>query len=190
MRMLFTLAAIAVLGAGAGCANGTGAPQASGEASNQAASYNPLAGYFAGTIMQNAIVGCRTKRLAGELTSFSQSAACSNEIIAFVYDEINYPYMDLISLITIGRRIASERVDSGKWTETQAQVRMAELGRQVNLEISRRQSASSPGAGASSGANARQISGPQGPAIEFSEYPIQTAQAPDCPTTNPAIQCR
>jgi hypothetical protein len=140
MRALLALAAVAVLVVGAGCAIGDDELSAAVAAHFEAAPYNPRAAFFAGAMMQNAIIACRNKRLEGKLTGFAQSARCSNEAILAIYKEVKYPYMDLISLIAADRLAASEKIDSGQWTEKQAQVQMAELGERVNSEIARRES--------------------------------------------------
>jgi hypothetical protein len=162
MRTLLALAACAMLGLGAGCADIDSSLSSLVTAHFHATPYTPKAALYANGMMQNAIIGCRNKRLDGELTNFTQSAICSNALILAVYDDIKYPYMDLISLVASDRLAASEKIDSGVWTEKQAQTEMTELGATVNAEIARREllaaAAPSQSSAASSGASPRQIS--------------------------------
>ncbi|HXQ66556.1 MAG TPA: hypothetical protein VN980_08300 [Alphaproteobacteria bacterium] len=146
MRPLLTLAAVAALTITLGCAQGDPARLRSEAQPPPEAMHNPDSTYrpemipYAAAEMQNVIAGCRNKRLSGELKSFAESANCSNSMIVLAYGWLNYPYMDLVRSIAASRLAVSERVDEGKLSETEAQTLMAELGKEVNAEVLRRQS--------------------------------------------------
>jgi hypothetical protein len=146
MRPLLTFAALAALTITLGCAQGDPARLRSEAQPPPEAMHNPDPTYrpemipYAAAEMQNVIAGCRNKRLSGELKSFAESANCSNSMIVLAYGWLNYPYMDLVRSIAASRLAVSERVDEGRLSEIEAQTLMAELGKEVNAEVLRRQS--------------------------------------------------
>jgi hypothetical protein len=180
MRPLLSLAAIAALTVTLGCAQGVGTAPPALTAQNPDSSYRPELVLLAGAEMQNVIARCRNKRLNGELKSFAESANCSNSMIVLAYGWLNYPYMDLVQALAASRLAVSERVDAGRLTEAEAQTQMAELGRQVNAEVLRRQrltvDAPSRLARASSGNSQQALAAPvAAPGLE--EHPIRSGVA-------------
>lgn len=142
MRKFLPIVVIGTLGLIAGCAGADLAPQpTAADFKNPDTTYRPEAIYFANAVMENAIAGCRNRRINGELSGFVESANCSNAKIALAYGWINYPHMDLVHMVTASRLAASERVDKGEWSEAQAQMHMMELGTAVNAEVVHRRSA-------------------------------------------------
>jgi hypothetical protein len=74
-----------------------------------------------------AIMDCRKRRLSGELKTYAASAGCSNPKIMDAYQQANYPYLDLISLITSKRLELAEQIDGGKLTEAEAGLNFAQF---------------------------------------------------------------
>jgi hypothetical protein len=141
MRKLLAIVVVGALGLTAGCAGADLAQQpTAADFQNPDTTYHPEAIYFANAVMENAIAGCRIRRINGELSGFVESANCSNAKIILAYGWINYPHMDLVRMVTAHRLAASERVDSGEWSEDQAQIHLTELGTAINAEVLRRQS--------------------------------------------------
>ena len=141
MRRRFAAVVIGILGLTAGCAGVDPTQQpAAADFRNPDTAYHPEAIYFANAVMENAIAGCRNRRINGELNGFVESAYCSNAKILLAYGWINYPHMDLVHMVAAHRLAASERVDKGEWSEAQAQTYLMELGTAVNAEVLHRQS--------------------------------------------------
>ena len=76
----------------------------------------------AGNEAATAINECKSKRLAGELKSFVQSAQCSNPRIIAAFNKANYRYMDLVTLMAARRMQISERLDRNQMSEADANV--------------------------------------------------------------------
>ena len=85
-----------------------------------------------------AIAECRDKRLHGELSSYADSARCSNRLIFMAWKEANYPEMDLITEWLDAREAASAKVDQKIITPQQFEQEMAEITVRVTAEERRR----------------------------------------------------
>lgn len=72
--------------------------------------------------MAAAINECRAKRLAGELRSYVESAECSNPRIIQAFSNVNYRYMDLVTLMVAKRTQIGERLDRKQISEADAGV--------------------------------------------------------------------
>jgi len=85
-----------------------------------------------------AIAECRDKRLRGEITSYAESARCSNRLIFMAWKEANYPEMDLITEWLNAREAASAKVDQKIITPEQFERDMAEITVRITAEERRR----------------------------------------------------
>jgi hypothetical protein len=86
---------------------------------------------------------CQQKRLSGELHGYVESANCSGPAMVSAYQEINYPYMDLIYLTSAYRVAVYNRVDRGQLSEAQATLWLSEFTGRISGEQARRQVARS-----------------------------------------------
>jgi hypothetical protein len=91
-----------------------------------------------------ATADCRTKRLAGELSSREASARCSEPKIRAAFTAAGYPYMDLIELHLAHRLLNAQKVDRGEISEDQARLNNAEVISRINGEIARRDAMATP----------------------------------------------
>jgi hypothetical protein len=73
------------------------------------------------------VESCKNKRISGELKNFVASANCSNPLILEIYQNAQYPYMDLIGQLTAKRLEVSEKIDAGTLTEGEAQLETAQF---------------------------------------------------------------
>jgi hypothetical protein len=87
---------------------------------------------------RQAIIECREKRLRGEISTFAESARCSNPLIYEAWKAANYPHMDLITEWLNAREAASEKVDQRIITPEEFERQMAELTVRLTLEEQRR----------------------------------------------------
>jgi hypothetical protein len=85
-----------------------------------------------------AIAECREKRLRGEISSYAESARCSDRIIFMAWKEANYPEMDLITEWINAREAASEKVDQKIITPQEFERQMGELTVRLTAEERRR----------------------------------------------------
>jgi hypothetical protein len=85
-----------------------------------------------------AIAECREKRLRGEISSYAESARCSNRMIFMAWKEANYPEMDLITEWLNAREAASVKVDQKIMTPQEFEREMGELTVRLNAEERRR----------------------------------------------------
>jgi hypothetical protein len=85
-----------------------------------------------------AIAECREKRLRGEISSYAESARCSNRIIFMAWKEANYADMDLITQWLNAREAASEKVDQKVLTPKEFEREMTELTVRLTAEERRR----------------------------------------------------
>lgn len=85
-----------------------------------------------------AIAECRDKRLRGEISSYAESARCSNRMIFMAWKEANYPEMDLITEWLNAREAASRKVDEKTITPQQFEREMAEITVRITAEERRR----------------------------------------------------
>jgi hypothetical protein len=76
---------------------------------------------------QQVIDECRTKRLKGELPTFTASVQCSNPRIIQAFNAAHYRYMDLIQVLATKRLEVAQRVDRNELTEDQAKLENAKL---------------------------------------------------------------
>jgi hypothetical protein len=87
-----------------------------------------------------AIASCRNRRLSGELRTYVSSAECSGPIIFGAYQEIYYPYLDLVSSLVSERRRLADLLDKRMITEQQAQTEDQTFGELLEREVKRRSS--------------------------------------------------
>jgi hypothetical protein len=87
---------------------------------------------------RTAIAECRDKRLRGEISSYTESARCSNRLIFMAWKEANYPEMDLITDWLNAREAASQKVDQKTITPEEFEREMAELTVRLTAEERRR----------------------------------------------------
>lgn len=66
------------------------------------------------------LLKCRNKRLNGELKSYVESVKCSAPEIYKSYQNINFPYMDLIENLNQKREEIAKQIDSKDLSEEQA----------------------------------------------------------------------
>jgi hypothetical protein len=85
-----------------------------------------------------AIAECRERRLKRELSSYKESAECSNPKIFAAWQEANYPHMDLITEWLDAREAASEKVDQKVITPKEFERQMDELTVRLTAEEQRR----------------------------------------------------
>jgi hypothetical protein len=85
-----------------------------------------------------AIAECRDKRLRGEISSYAESARCSNRLIFMAWREANYPEMDLITEWLNAREAASVKVDQKIITPEQFEREMIEATVRLTAEERRR----------------------------------------------------
>ena len=87
---------------------------------------------------RQAIIECREKRLRGEISTYAESARCSNPQIYEAWKAANYPHMDLITQWLNAREAASEKVDQRIITPEEFERQMAELTVRLTMEEERR----------------------------------------------------
>jgi hypothetical protein len=87
---------------------------------------------------RQAIIECRDKRLRGEISTYAESARCSNSLIFEAWKAANYPHMDLITEWLNAREAASEKVDGKLITPEAFERQMAELTARLTEEEQRR----------------------------------------------------
>ena len=104
---------------------------------------------------RQAIIECREKRLRGEISSYAESARCSNPLIFEAWKAANYPHMDLITEWLNAREAASIKVDQKLITPEEFEREMNALSLRLTAEEQRRRAGS-----VSSADNALQINAP------------------------------
>jgi len=87
---------------------------------------------------RQAIIECRDRRLRGEISSYAESARCSNPLIFEAWKTANYPHMDLITEWLNAREATSVKVDQGLITPEQFEREMDELTVRLTAEEQRR----------------------------------------------------
>lgn len=87
---------------------------------------------------REAIEECRQKRLHKEISTYKESAQCSNPQIFAAWKAANYPDMDLITEWLDAREQASAQVDEKQLTPKQFEQRMDELTVRLTAEERRR----------------------------------------------------
>jgi hypothetical protein len=87
---------------------------------------------------REAIIECRDKRLRGEISTYAESARCSNPLIFEAWKAANYPHMDLITEWLNAREAASEKVDQKLITPEAFERQMVELTARLTVEEQRR----------------------------------------------------
>jgi hypothetical protein len=87
---------------------------------------------------RQAINVCREKRLRGEISSYAESARCSNPQIFEAWKAANYPHMDLITEWLNAREAASEKLDQRIITPEEFEREMDELTVRLTAEEQRR----------------------------------------------------
>ncbi len=75
---------------------------------------------------------CRARRLSGEISTFLQSAQCSNGRIIQAFRAVNYRYMDLITKYAEGRLQIAQKIGRGLITEAQAKSETMTLINDIN----------------------------------------------------------
>ena len=78
--------------------------------------------------MQQEAISCKNRREAGEFKLFVESSKCINEALEKGFTDINYPYMDLVSLLNATRLVVAEKIDHREVTEAQGLAEIAEKG--------------------------------------------------------------
>jgi len=71
----------------------------------------------AGDEAKQAMKDCRNKRMSGELKTRADSAECSNPRITAAFQDIGYPYMDIVAKYTTARLDMARKTDSGEDSE-------------------------------------------------------------------------
>src|SRR5579862_7402047 len=89
---------------------------------------------------RQAIIECREKRLKGELSTYAESARCSNPAIFEAWKMANYPHMDLITEWLNAREAASVKVDQRLITPAEFEREMEELTMRLTAEERKRRS--------------------------------------------------
>jgi hypothetical protein len=92
----------------------------------------------AAEIRSAAFQECKDRRLRGELKTHVEEARCANDRILAAYRGANYPYMDLVGLMTAARLAGAEQIDRGQITEAEMELQLAELKTRVANEERRR----------------------------------------------------
>ena len=87
---------------------------------------------------RQAITECREKRLRGKISTYADSARCSNPQIFEAWKAANYPHMDLITEWLNAREAASEKVDQRIITPEEFEGQMDELTVRLTAEEQRR----------------------------------------------------
>ncbi|MGA8614336.1 MAG: hypothetical protein WB760_22200 [Xanthobacteraceae bacterium] len=87
---------------------------------------------------RQAIIECREKRLRGEISTYAESARCSNPQIFEAWKAANYPHMDLITEWLNAREAASDKVDQRIITPEEFERQMDELTVRLTAEEQRR----------------------------------------------------
>ena len=87
---------------------------------------------------RDAIAECRDRRLQKELSSYKESAECSNPKIFAAWQAAHYPHMDLITVWLNAREAASEKVDQHLLTPQQFEQEMDTLTVRLTAEEERR----------------------------------------------------
>src|SRR5713101_8247578 len=100
-------------------------------------------GKVASEKVRAAIAECGQKRLAKEINGFKASAECSNPKIIAAWQEAQFPYMNLIFVLTAARVVGGENMDKGKITEAEYNLQLAELNSRITAEEQRRNLAKS-----------------------------------------------
>lgn len=75
---------------------------------------------------------CRNLRLGGQLTTYRESAECSNERILNMLKREQYPYMDMAQALAAKRLELAGMVDDRQMTEAGMQAKMAEYVRNMD----------------------------------------------------------
>lgn len=88
--------------------------------------------------VEQALIECREKRLAGELPGYVASVRCSNARIRQAWAESGYPHMDLLDLQLAYRLAVAHRVDAGRLSEQDGQRQVSELTERINAEARER----------------------------------------------------
>jgi len=88
--------------------------------------------------VEQAVLECRERRLAGELSGYVASVRCSNERIRQAWAESGYPHMDLVDLQLAYRLAVAHRVDAGGLSEQDGQRQVSELTARINAEARER----------------------------------------------------
>jgi hypothetical protein len=105
---------------------------------------NPELARKAATKANSAISACVAERLRGELPSRVSSADCSAPGILAAYQEVDYPYMDLIKDWVDERRDFSSRLDQHLITDQQAGIEQKEFMRKIEETAQKRRNGVSP----------------------------------------------
>lgn len=85
-----------------------------------------------------ALKECRDKRISGELKTYVEAAKCSSPKIFDAYQKENYPYMDLVNLYVAKRVEIAGKLDKKKLTESEADLKIAEVTTELTNEQRRR----------------------------------------------------
>lgn len=119
-RSFVTGCALALLLAGCGTTNLSGAMQAAD--ARAAAAY----------------ADCDAQLRAGRLTSYRQAVACARQPVIMAYAQSGYPFMDLVLFDLQERGVGAARVDMGSAKPEDMQRDIAELDRRLDAERDRR----------------------------------------------------
>jgi hypothetical protein len=122
---------------------------------------------------KTAVEECQQKRFAKEIIGFKAAAECATPKIVAAYQEVKFPHMDLIYVVTAARVVGAEKVDKRQITEAEYRLQLAELASRVTAEAQRRNLAQSSAQAAQLQAVDSLLTGLGG---------LQTAQAQNRPT--------
>ena len=100
---------------------------------------------------------CNQKRIRKEVKGHRGAVECSTPRIIEAYRERRFPYMDLIDLYEAARLVGADNVDSGKLSEAEYTLQLAELRSRTTAEAQRRSLAATSAQAAEAQAQAASI---------------------------------
>jgi len=81
---------------------------------------------------------CNDKRIKKELKGFKAAVECAGPKVIAAWRERQYPYMDLIELYEAASLVGADKVDSGRLSEPEYKLQLAELRSRMTAEEQRR----------------------------------------------------
>jgi hypothetical protein len=81
---------------------------------------------------------CNEQRIKKFIKGFRAAVECSSPKVIAAWRERQYPYMDLIELYEAASLVGAEKVDSGKLSEAEYKLQLAELRSRMTAEDQRR----------------------------------------------------
>ena len=142
------------------------------------------------TKIDGIIAECNDRRLKKEIKGFRAVVQCSSPRVVAAWRERQYPYMDLINVYEAARLVGAENVDSGKISEAEYKLQLAELQSRLVAEDQRRglsiantQAAQAQAQAANTQAHAAMLQGLS--AFQMANRPRQPAQNLNVTICNP-----